>query len=108
MNPDFSSHLADIHPEYCHPALCGTEYSQDSMSRMGFAMDADEEVVAYLQALIDHYHDCTLDDCPRCALIRGACENVRNRIFDSGVRPAAVATQKAIRKSQPHRHFQMQ
>jgi hypothetical protein len=52
-------------------------------------MNADEEVITYFEGLIDHYHDCSVQNCARCAVIRAACEFVRNRIFDSGVAPAA-------------------
>ena len=51
-------------------------------------MDVDKEVVAYLRTLIDHYQDCSHENCAECALMRGACEYLRSRIFASVV-PAA-------------------
>ena len=46
-------------------------------------MDADKEVVAYLRSLIDHYEDCVLENCAECAVVRGACDYLRSRIFTS-------------------------
>ena len=46
-------------------------------------MDADRELLAYIQALIDHYLECTRQDCPECAVMQGTCDYMRDRIFRS-------------------------
>ena len=54
-------------------------------------MDADNEVVAYLETLIDHYQDCAHDHCAECDIVKGICEFVRQRIFNSAVQVQAAA-----------------
>ena len=65
-------------------------------------MDADKEVVAYLRTLIDHYEDCHVENCVECAIVRGACEYFRGRIFNSVLpTPRAAGTDrppKALRR----------
>lgn len=64
-------------------------------------MDADNEVVAYLRSLIDHYEECNLENCAECAVVRDACEYLRSRIFTS-VPPVSPPQSTADRPARTH------
>jgi hypothetical protein len=49
------------------------------------SMDGDDEIMDYLQSLLDHELDCDLDACPVCGRLRGVCNVVRQRIFEGSL-----------------------
>ena len=44
-------------------------------------MTANQEIVAYLEDLLDHEAGCEAENCPRCESLRAICQAVRNTIF---------------------------
>ena len=53
-------------------------------------MDGDDEIIDYLQSLLDHEFDCDLDACPVCGRLRGVCKIVRQRIFEGSLQKSEL------------------
>jgi len=53
-------------------------------------MDGDNEIMDYLQSLLDHNIDCDLDGCPLCITLRRVCRIVRQRIFEGSLQQTEI------------------
>ena len=56
----------------------------------GFLMSSDNELKVYLQFLIDHSDECSLEACPLCASFDRVCELLRYQIFSGPVFPEVM------------------
>jgi DNA-binding helix-hairpin-helix protein with protein kinase domain len=48
-------------------------------------MTADEEIVFYLDSLLEHYSECELEDCSSCSTLLGIAGSIRERLFSGHV-----------------------
>jgi hypothetical protein len=64
------------------------------------SMDGDDEIMDYLQSLLDHEIDCNLNGCPLCLTLQGVCRIVRKRIFEGGLLDTQIG---ASQESKPNK-----
>ena len=50
-------------------------------------MTANDEIAVYLQELLEHERDCTVETCSRCRSARNIYKVVRNAVFSGVVYP---------------------
>jgi hypothetical protein len=48
-------------------------------------MTADDEIVFYLDSLLEHYSECELEDCSSCSTLLGIAGSIRERLFSGHV-----------------------
>ena len=57
-------------------------------------MSANDEIAVYLQELLEHERDCTVESCSRCRSARNIYKAVRNVVFSGKVYPhVTIASQ---------------